>query len=269
MNQAYLISIEPEDSPRRRAFFSENRFDPTDFQVFGVVGATLSAAVYYQAGVLQAAHPLTPSEVGCKASHLMALQHFLASPAQYAWIFEDDARLKAGMMLEVSQDLTRFGQGVVLSVGGVDRIAVRNLKGTLLPHLQIAQQAVLKVHPFFMSGVHGAYAYMVDRTTAERLLAFHQTPHLTDEWALFCTRYPETVFLMSDVFAHPMPEDAHFSSYIYTERALKHQVALHKSTVWQILHTWVKAWWFKTRRSYIRKKLQSYPAGLKSLPSEQ
>lgn len=277
-NAAYLISIEPEDSPRRQDFFVQNCFDRASFKVFGVVGATLSAAEYYQAGVIGARLALTPSEVGCKESHLMALRHFLTTDAAYAWIFEDDARLKAGLTLDLQADLSAFASPVILSVGGVDRVHQRNLKGVLRPDVHVGQCNVgqgdvgqcdvLQVHPYFMSGVHGAYAYMVDRHAAQALLAFHQTPHLTDEWIVFCQAYPDIPFLMADLFAHPFPDDENFDSYINDERTSKHQTLEPKLAWFQIIHRWVAAWWFKTKRSYIRKKLHSYPIRPTNIRSE-
>lgn len=258
-NAAYLISIAPEDSPRRRDFFLHNGFDGSGFHVFGVIGAGLSAAEYYQAGVIGARLALTPSEVGCKESHLMALRHFLNTDAAYAWIFEDDARLKAGLILDLQADLSMYGSAFVLSVGGVDRVRQRDLKGVLRPDLQMGLCNVLQVHPYFMSGVHGAYAYMLDRSAAQALLEFHQTAHLTDEWVLFCQEHPDVLFLMADMFAHPMPDDDDFDSYINDERLSKLQMVAPKQALIRMIQMWIAAWWFKAKRSRLRKTLQSYP----------
>lgn len=258
-NSAYLISIEPEHSLRRQSFFVENGFNPENFVVFGVVGAALSALDYYRAGVAQAELPLTPSEVGCTESHLAALRHFLDTPAVYAWIFEDDARLKADCSLDLQMDLSAFGSDVVWSVGGVDRIHPRDLKGTIRQDLQLTRLAVMQVHPCFMGGVHGAYAYMVDRKAAQSLLDFHHTPRLTDEWGAFCQSFNTVQFFMSDFFFHPMQQDTDFESYLEGERRIKNKQD-HKKYNFRYWFSYLMIKWiFKAKKSYFRKRLRSYP----------
>lgn len=260
MVQKYLISIESEDSQRFQGFFEKNNFKRDDFKIFGVIGAKLTAKQYYTLGVAQAVLPLTPSEVGCKESHLQALHDFLSTDSKYAWVFEDDITFYDKIVNIDDADIDGLGESFLMLLGGVSGINKRSLKGQILG--DFIGYPIIQVHPYFMTGVHGTYAYLIDRRAAEKVIEFHSKPRLIDDWDGFVKENKGIRFLMSDIFYHPTPADSGFFSYIYDERHEKHQQAgnaFNKISFFYLLMGYISRMIFKAKKSCLRRVLNSYP----------
>ena len=95
----YLISIQKQGLPRYDGFFSQSSFNENDFKVYGIVGTNLPTNIYFELGVKNKKIPMTPSELGCTLSHLKALEDFIKSDSEYAYIFEDDVKQKKALIL--------------------------------------------------------------------------------------------------------------------------------------------------------------------------
>ena len=195
----YLISIQKQGLPRYDGFFSQSSFNENDFKVYGIVGTNLPTNIYFELGVKNKKIPMTPSELGCTLSHLKALEDFIKSDSEYAYIFEDDVKQKKSIDFNV--DLSFLGKGFIVSLGGIELYLCRKVKGQIVGEL--FGQPVLKVNPFFYDHIYFAMGYIVDKKSAQAILNYHQTPKIYDHWKDFLLENQEIKYFMLDVLEHP------------------------------------------------------------------
>jgi glycosyl transferase family 25 len=103
-------------------------------------------------------HGMAPvlGELGCYLSHLEVMRQFLASPAEFALVFEDDALLH--------DSLPAVLQGLVAHPGRWDMVKLSAVhSGTPVPVLTLAPGHELAV---MLSRCTGASAYVVNRRAA-------------------------------------------------------------------------------------------------------
>lgn len=217
----YLISIESNDSVRLKNFFNQSTFSnyKNDFKTFGVVGKELTVSEYFLNGVAGKQKSMTPSELGCCLSHLGALKDFLASEEDYAILFEDDAIQRFEIDLnKLAQDvrLLNLTPCFFLSLGGVQMKICRKLKGKYQAG-KLYGQSLLKVDPYHYENLAYAYAYIVDRSMAEALLALHKTPQIYDHWNEYSFN-ADVQFYVTYLFDHPKIENQVTMSYLESER---------------------------------------------------
>jgi glycosyl transferase, family 25 len=216
MLRRYLISIETKDSVRYQSFFSKNKFTEDGFNIFGVVGKNISVQEYFDRAVLGARFPLTPSELGCKESHLACMTDFLASDATYALVLEDDAYCKFDFDFDF--DFSIFGNNFLLYLGDMSTKKSKYYYG-VDTKLKFIGQHVWRIHPYFLSSVFGAYAYVIDRQCAEKYQKFLQQPTVSDDWITFQLQWNKHMnFYVTDGFSHPKVDDEDYSSNIACER---------------------------------------------------
>ena len=104
-------------------------------------------------------HGMTPvlGELGCYLSHVHAMQHFLASPAEFALVLEDDVLLH--------DSLPAVLQGLIQHADRWDMVKLSAVhSGTPVPVLQLAPGHVLAV---MLSRCTGSSAYVVNRRAAQ------------------------------------------------------------------------------------------------------
>jgi len=103
-------------------------------------------------------HGMTPvlGELGCYLSHVRAMQRFLASPAEFALVLEDDVLLH--------DSLPAVLQGLLQHAERWDMVKLSAVhSGTPVPVLQVAPGHALAV---MLSRCTGASAYVVNRRAA-------------------------------------------------------------------------------------------------------
>lgn len=108
-------------------------------------------------------HGMTPllGELGCYLSHVQALHQFLASPAQFALVLEDDVLLH--------DSLPAVLKGLVHHADRWDMVKLSAVhSGTPVPVLQVAPGHSLAV---MLSRCTGASAYVVNRRAAQAYVA--------------------------------------------------------------------------------------------------
>ncbi|MEB3754272.1 glycosyltransferase family 25 protein [Acinetobacter sp. MD2(2019)] len=217
----YLISIESEDSQRLQGFFAYPTFNKykSDFKQFGIIGKHLSAAEYFQLGVAGKNKPMTPGELGCTLSHLDALKDFLASNEKYAMIFEDDVIERFEIDLnELAQHIETLNldESFFLSLGGIQMKICNRVRGELLSQV-LFQQKILKVDSYFLDRLAYAYAYVVDRKMADKLLSYHQPPRIYDHWGSF--NISDNVnFYATFLFEHPILNAGNLEQHSHLEQ---------------------------------------------------
>ena len=104
-------------------------------------------------------HGMTPllGELGCYLSHVLAMQQFLASPAQFALVLEDDVLLH--------DSLPAVLQGLIRHADRWDMVKLSAVhSGTPVPVLQVAPDHSLAV---MLSRCTGSSAYLVNRRAAQ------------------------------------------------------------------------------------------------------
>ncbi len=107
-------------------------------------------------------HGMTPvlGELGCYLSHVQALQQFLASPARFALVLEDDVLLH--------DSLPAVLQGLVQHAERWDMVKLSAVhSGTPVQVLQVAPGHALAV---MLSRCTGSSAYLVNRRAAQAYL---------------------------------------------------------------------------------------------------
>ena len=108
-------------------------------------------------------HGMTPvpGELGCYLSHVHALQQFLASPARFALVLEDDVLLHDSLPAVLA--------GLVRNADRWDMVKLSAVhSGTPVPVLQVAPGHTLAV---MLSRCTGASAYLVNRRAAQAYTA--------------------------------------------------------------------------------------------------
>jgi len=101
-----------------------------------------------------------PGEVGCYLSHLEVMRRFLASAAEFALVFEDDALLRDSLPAVLAGLRAHGGRWDMVKLSAVH-------SGTPVPVLELAPGHHLAV---MLSRCTGASAYLVNRRTAQAYL---------------------------------------------------------------------------------------------------
>jgi glycosyl transferase family 25 len=110
----------------------------------------------------QRKHGMTPvlGELGCYLSHVAVMRAFLASPARFALVLEDDVLLQP--------TLPAVLQGLAAHAGRWDMVKLSAVhSGTPVPVLQLAPGHALAV---MLSRCTGSSAYAINRRAAEAYL---------------------------------------------------------------------------------------------------
>ena len=108
-------------------------------------------------------HGMTPApgELGCYLSHVHALQQFLASPARFALVLEDDVLLHDSLPAVLA--------GLVRNADRWDMVKLSAVhSGTPVPVLQVTPGHTLEV---MLSRCTGSSAYLVNRRAAQAYAA--------------------------------------------------------------------------------------------------
>lgn len=204
----FIISIEDNESPRLNSFLSQHFFvqEQTPFTKIGIKGVDLSVKQYFEYGVQGRPECLTPGEVGCTLSHLSALEHFLKSDDQFAFILEDDAIFPENLDLKTllhELESTPLPENLLFSLGGIQMKVCDKVRGKYCA-FDFLGQKVLEVVPDFYHRVNYAVAYVVDRKMAKTLLAYHQPIRRADDWSYLYDFDASVHLLMTKVIDHPV-----------------------------------------------------------------
>ena len=204
----YIVSIENEKSPRLNKFLAQNFFEQGQLPItrVGVKGGELSAKEYFEKAVKGRAKPLSPAELGCTLSHLLALKKFLETDQQFTLILEDDAILPNDLdlkKLETELKKLNLPKNTLFSLGGIQMKESLKVRGILRSD-KFLEREVLKVHPHFYNRVNYAVAYIVDREMAENLINYHQPIRKADDWSYLYDFNNQSNILMTYLIDHPV-----------------------------------------------------------------
>ncbi|EPG2861764.1 glycosyltransferase family 25 protein [Acinetobacter lactucae] len=204
----YVVTIEDEKSPRLSKFLNQNFFEQGNLPItkIGIKGGELSAKEYFEKAVKGRSKPLTPAELGCTLSHLLALEKFLETSEQFALIFEDDAILPVELNLrDLETELKNFNlpQNILFSLGGIQMKESLKVRG-IIKEKKLFNKGVLEVHPHFYNRVNYAVAYVVDREMAKNLIAYHQLIRKADDWSYLFDFNENSHILMTYLIDHPV-----------------------------------------------------------------
>lgn len=256
-HKKYLISIQKKGESRFDAFFQKNHFQDDDFQIIGIKGVELPTQSYFELAVANHEVPLTPAELGCTLSHLAALKDFIASDAQYAYVFEDDVVFKT--TLDFEQDLSFLAEGFILSLGGIQLYLCQKARGYLLKEM-FANRPILKLHPFYSDKAFYAMGYVMDKKAAQAYIQFHQIIQHADAWQKFLAQHPEISFYFTDILDHP---ELNFinntQSSIENERLQIIKPAEFPSSLLLLLKKYFQLKLFRMRKTLQRRRTQRYP----------
>lgn len=232
MLKKYVISIEDIDSHRFNDFFERNNFCRTDFIVKGVKGIEAPVSDYFLRAVLGAVLPLTPSEFGCKESHISCLRNFLSSDDEYAVFFEDDIVKKTNFDFDF--DFSVFGENFIFYLGDLETKKARKFRIKKM-NFNFSGRKVGKLPICFSYSLYGTYAYVLDRKCAEKYLAFLERPHVADDWSGFSEENKKINFYISDCFYHPQIGDADHFSVIEHERMKRKNASMKNNFIMDFL----------------------------------
>lgn len=259
MIKKYIVSIESADSPRLNTFLNQDfiRDFKHEFKIIGFNAYQHDVKTYFQQAVAGREKPLTPGEWGCTKSHLMCLEDFLASDAEYALIFEDDAMQKYTFdLVELEKYLTLFDPtvGCLMTLGGIQLKICNKVKGEILEQ-KIFNRPILEVHPFFYQRMNYAFAYCLNRKMAEMILQKQaQYLKIFDHWKYYLR--DNVKLYMTFIFDHPelFEKESHEinkQSYLEQERLNNVDINIDSSEKRTIFE--------EINYQILKKKLDSYP----------
>ncbi len=107
-------------------------------------------------------HGMTPvlGELGCYLSHVAVMKAFLASPAQFALVLEDDVLLRPSLPTVLQGLLAQAGRWDMVKLSGVH-------SGTPVPVAEVTRGHALAV---MLSRCTGSSAYLINRQAAQTYL---------------------------------------------------------------------------------------------------
>lgn len=255
----YLISIELQDSTRLQGFYEQRTFHnyKDEFKQFGIIGKNLSVSQYFEMGVAGKSKPMTPGELGCTLSHLEALKDFLASDAQYAYVFEDDVIFKCAINFD--HEFSFLENGFILSLGGINLYLCNKARGQILKE-KFYDRPILKLHPYFSDKAFYTMGYVIDRTAAQAFIDYNKIVHLADDWEGFLKYAPSISFYFTDILAHPeLNFVKNTQSSIENERLAILKPAPLPHSIFQLLAFYLKRKLFSFKKKLKRLSTQRYP----------
>jgi glycosyl transferase family 25 len=193
-----LISISEE---RTTNFFKRNKFEKTEFQIFGIDGRTLSAREYFEMGVKGRRCALTPSEVGCTLSHLATYEAFLSSSEEVLLVMEDDVTV-IRIPEELQSVVLNFrAEPVLLHLGGQNGLKSR---GKLLGKLSTTCDNLWEVEKKGTRWLWRTCGYLINREMAKLIIKKQRTILRTaDSWMYFFEQEDVKV-LYAECIEHPL-----------------------------------------------------------------
>ena len=223
--KVFVISIEEENSPRLTQFLNQPFFKngQVPFKKFGIKGKDLTAKQYFEQAVKGRSSPLTPGELGCTLSHLMALKFFLNTNENFALILEDDAILPNDLtLINLEEEISKVNlpSNVLFSLGGIQMKECRKVRGKVCD-FNLFNKKVLEVVPDFYHRFNYTVSYIVDRKMAKTLLEYHQPIRRTDDWSYLYDFDSSVNLLATYIVDHPViekGEDNQVLSLIENER---------------------------------------------------
>ena len=94
-NDVSFVLISLEGGKR---FFKNNiSLSNINFQIFGINGKDLRAEKYFKTMFSNDHKLLSPSEIGNRNSHIIAIESFLASSSNFCCILEDDVTVNSNI----------------------------------------------------------------------------------------------------------------------------------------------------------------------------
>jgi glycosyl transferase family 25 len=163
---AYFINM--ERSKERLAYILPNveKLHLPFERIEAVDGAKLTQEDFAQAIDIEAynkflGYVLNPGVVGCALSHIKAWETFLASPYEYAIIFEDDVSFNPAEVLAAIQHLQKNTQ--YWDIANLDT----DLRGFPLTIKSFGDMRMVA----YLTRIHHTGAYIINRHAAKQLLA--------------------------------------------------------------------------------------------------
>lgn len=197
----YLISLEQDKL--RREVLRENfpQMYPEMQWIKAVNGKELSAKEYFfysQQYFNEHQKIITPSEVGCTLSHLVALEEFLQTDEKYALILEDDV-IGSDDKIRALENITKFlGSNVLLLCGGQEGLIVEKyILGKLL------FKNIYFIPKFSYKFLARTCCYIIDRDAAKKIITSHASNfQIADHWDKIL-KNNNINFLFTEIIKHP------------------------------------------------------------------
>lgn len=218
----YLISLKKE-TERRKKLKAQS---PLSYNIFNLIDAidknTISSNDYFQAMMRtqkRLGKIISPAELACARSHLIAIQQFLESTHTHCLILEDDI-IGTEQELEKALDATSqaIGNSIILCGTHINR---RHNKYITLSHEKAKKINFLERH-----FIAGAFSYGLTRGAAQNIIEKQrQATYRSDHWISLAQNLD--IYII-DALKHP---ENYNNSHIESERQI-----LHKKTIEKIRH---------------------------------
>lgn len=212
--EVFVISLKQDEERRNALKKAFKNFD--NFKIISAVdGRKMGASEYYSVAIksyLKFGKFLSPSEVGCSLSHILAYEEFLKSGSDFALILEDDV-LGDDFGIERAFLLGQKMDDGVLICGCQDGL---NGRFSAFGKLIDEKNELFLVSKFSKSVITRACAYVVSKSSAKALLEAHSDGIcIADLWQVLLKNQN---MYFCNIFAHPIDL---VSSNLEQERALR------------------------------------------------
>ncbi|CAD7289696.1 hypothetical protein LMG7974_01774 [Campylobacter majalis] len=199
-NKIYLISLKKDT--KRREILKSRFANYDDFElVYGVDGRELDAKAYYShinTSFKAYGRLLTPSEVGCTLSHMIAYERFLQSGAEYALILEDDVIGDEAMINQAFLLAKNMDKNSVLICGCQDGLNDR------FSAFAKRTQHMYEVSPYSYKCIYRTASYIITQNSAKAILNTHKNAiNTTDVWEYLLDKNGLKMYF-ADIFSHPL-----------------------------------------------------------------
>jgi glycosyl transferase, family 25 len=177
-----------------------------DFEwVEAVDGREVSASRYFELcapSLKRRKLLLSPSELGCALSHMVAYDRFLASDARVALFLEDDVQGTEADLVRIAQLTSELKGQFFLACGGQNGLRSRRwLVGERL--LDACETEYFRLHPHVYGQLWRTCCYAMTRGVAESMLARQRASLFkADAWEELLNEFRGAGYY-TDILAHP------------------------------------------------------------------
>ncbi len=175
-NDVSFVLISLEGGKR---FFKNNiSLSNINFQIFGINGKDLRAEKYFKTMFSNDHKLLSPSEIGNRNSHIIAIESFLASSSNFCCILEDDVTVNSNIFFDLIKSLS-LNSFDFIHLGGLEGLRIN----TVFKRYE-KNKSVCAISKFELNTLWRACGYIINKKAAQEIIDAQEKDVLvSDNWS--------------------------------------------------------------------------------------